>query len=176
MAIDKTGSQSISIGAEGNLLVMFAPASVLTAGKGLKDITVTQLNSASFVDVTYDLTAGAGWAEATSQETVADDRLTATQSFSRGGKESNTLTIEHVYGDPTVKADGLFVKGERYIAAVRWATRHDDDITATSEFDFWLLEAGAQSRNAPAANSVFTKTRPFYPLAEVLRDQTPASS
>jgi hypothetical protein len=174
LAITK-GQQSLSVATEGNLLVMFAPASILTAGKGLADITLTQLNSASFVDVTYDLTAGSGWAEATSQEDITDDRLTATQTFSRGGKESNTLTTQYVYGDPSNVADPLFVKGEKYIAAVRWTTDHDDDITATSKFDLWYLEAGVKQRDAAAANSVFTKTQAFRPLAKVLRDVVPAS-
>lgn len=170
------GSQSLSVGTEGNLLVMAAPASILTAGKTLKDITVAQLNSASFVDVTYDLTAGAGWAETPSQERITDDRLTATQTFSRGGKKSNELSIQYVYGDPSNVADPLFVEDENYIFAVRWATDHDDDITSTSEFDFWLNQAGIKQRDQAAANSVFTKTQPFYPLAAVVRDQTPAAS
>lgn len=174
MAISK-GNQSLSVGTEGNLLVMFAPASILSANKKLTDITVTDLNSAQFVDVTYDLTAGSGWAEATSQETITDDRLTATQSFSRGGKESNTLSAQAVYGDETSVMDPLIVKGEKYVAAVRWATDHDEDITGTSKFDFWLVEAGAKQRDQAAANSVFTKTIPFYPLAKVERDVTPAT-
>ncbi len=41
MAIDKTG-QSLSVGTEGNLLVMVAPASILTAGKTLSDVTLTR--------------------------------------------------------------------------------------------------------------------------------------
>lgn len=175
MAITKGGQQSLSVGTEGNLLVMFAPASVLTAGKSLKDVTLTQLNSAAFIDVTYDLTAGSGWAEATSQEDITDDRLTATQSFSRGGKESNTLAVQYVYGDTTSVADPLLVKGQTYIAAVRWATAHDADITSTTKFDLWLVEAGVKQRDQAAANSVFTKTQSLRPLAPVLRDVTPAT-
>jgi hypothetical protein len=175
LAITK-GQQSLSVGTEGNLLVMAAPASVLTAGKGLKDITLAQLNSASFVDITYDLTAGSGWAEATSQEDITDDRLTATQTFSRGGKESNTLALQYVYGDTTNVADPLLVKGQKYIFAVRWATDHDSDITSTSKFDFWMTEAGVKQRDQAAANSVFTKTQSIRPLAPVLRDVTPAAS
>lgn len=175
MAITK-GQQSLSIGTEGNLLVMAAPASTLTAGKTLKDITLAQLNAAAFVDVTYDLTAGSGWAEATSQEDITDDRLTATQTFARGGKESNTLTVQYVYGDTTNVADPLLVKGQKYIFAVRWATDHDADITSSSKFDFWLVEAGVEQRDQAAANSVFTKTQALRPLAPVLRDQTPAAA
>ncbi|PZF11765.1 hypothetical protein [Curtobacterium sp. MCLR17_034] len=169
------GSQSLSVGTEGHLLVMAAPASILTAGKTLKDITVTQLNSAAFVDITYDLTAGSGWAETTSQERITDDRLTSKDTFSRGGKKSSELSIQYIYGDPTNVADPLFVEDENYVFAVRWATDHDADITSSGEFDLWLNQAGVKQRDQAAANSVFTKTQPFYPLAKVERDVTPAT-
>jgi hypothetical protein len=174
MAIDTTG-QSLSVGTEGNLLVMFAPASILTAGKSLTDITVTQLNSASFVDVTYDLTAGSGWAETTSQETISDDRLTATETFAQPGKVTNGLTVQYVYGDESAKADDTLVEDENLIAAVRWATDHEDPITASSKFDFWYVKAGKKQRDQAAANSVFTKTQVLYPLQKVQRDVTPAT-
>lgn len=175
MAIDTTGTQSLSVGTEGNLLVMFAPASILTGNKSLKDITVTDLNSAQFVDTTYDLTAGSGWAETTSQETISDDRLTATETFAQPGKVTNGLTVQYVYGDATAKADATLVEDEKLIAAVRWATDHDEPITASSKFDFWLVKAGKKQRDQAAANSVFTKTQVLYPLAKVERDVTPAS-
>lgn len=174
MAIDKTG-QSLSVGTEGNLLVMVAPASILTAGKTLSDITLTQLNSASFVDITYDLTAGSGWAETTSQETISDDRLTATETFAQPGKTTNGLTVQFVYGDESAKADDVLVEDEKLIFAVRWATDHDADITATSKFDLWMTKAGRKQRDQAAANSVFTKTQVIYPLAKVERDVTPAA-
>lgn len=174
MAIDTTG-QSLSVGTEGNLLVMFAPASILTSGKTLTDITVTQLNSPTFVDVTYDLTAGSGWAETTSQETISDDRLTATETFAQPGKVTNGLTVQYVYGDDTAKADDTLVEDETLIAAVRWATDHDEAITATSKFDFWYVKAGKKQRDQAAANSVFTKTQVLYPLQKVQRDVTPAT-
>lgn len=174
MAIDKTG-QSLSIGTEGNLLVMFAPASILTGNKTLADLTVTDLNSAAFVDVTYDLTAGSGWAETTSQETISDDRLTATETFAQPGKVTNGLTVQYVYGDESAKADDTLVEDEKLVAAVRWAVDHDADITSTSKFDFWLVKAGKKQRDQAAANSVFTKTQVLYPLAKVERDVTPAS-
>jgi hypothetical protein len=102
---DHFAQQSLSVGTEGNLLVMVAPASILTAGKTLKDITLTQLNSASFVDITYDLTAGSGWAETTSQETISDDRLTATETFAQPGKESRTGSPCSTCTATTGKAD-----------------------------------------------------------------------
>jgi len=174
MAIDKTG-QSLSVGTEGNLLVMVAPASILTAGKTLSDITLTQLNAASFVDITYDLTAGSGWAETTSQETISDDRLTATETFAQPGKTTNGLTVQYVYGDESAKADDVLVEDEKLIFAVRWATDHDENITATSKFDFWMTKAGRKQRDQAAANSVFTKTQVIYPLAKVERDVVPAA-
>lgn len=174
MAIDTTG-QSLSVGTEGNLLVMVAPASVLTGGKTLKDITLTQLNSATFVDITYDLTAGSGWAETTSQETISDDRLTATETFAQPGKTTNGLTVQYVYGDTTAKADDVLVEDEQLIFAVRWATDHDTAITSSSKFDLWMTKAGKKQRDQAAANSVFTKTQVIYPLAKVERDVTPAT-
>lgn len=170
------GAQSLSVATEDNLLVMFAPASVLPEGKTLKDITTAMLNSATFVDLTLDFTAGSGWAENTTQEKISDDRLTSSQTFSKPGKVTNELTTQYVYGDPTAKADAVLIEGELYIAAVRWAVDHDADITDDSEFDFWLLQAGVKQRDQAAANSVFTKTQVFHPQAKVLRDQTPAAA
>jgi hypothetical protein len=60
----------------------------------------------------------------------------------------------------------VLVKDEKLIFAVRWATDHDADITATSKFDFWMTEGGRKQRDQAAANSVFTKTQVIYPLAE----------
>lgn len=171
----ETGIQSQSVGTEGNLLVMAAPASILTPGKALTDITATQLNSASFVDITYDLTAGSGWAEATSQETISDDRLTATETFAQPGKSTSTLTVQYVYGDDSAKADDTLVEDEKLVFAVRWATDHDEAITGTSKFDFWLVKAGKKQRDQAAANSVFTKTQVLFPLAKVERDVVPAT-
>lgn len=176
MAITKGNQQAIAVETEDNLLVMIAPASTLAAGKSLTDLKVSDLTSAAFVDVTYDLTAGSGWAETTSQETITDDRLTSSQTFALPGKITNGLTVQMVYGDETAVADPLLVEGEKFICAVRWAVEHDQDIAQTDKFDFWLVKAGAKQRDQAAANSVFTKTQLLYPLQKVQRDVTPAAA
>lgn len=175
MAINTTG-QSASVVTDDNLLVMIAPASVLTAGKTPESLTKTELDADTFVDVTYDLTAGSGWAESTSQESISDDRLTLAQVFSKPGKITNALTVQYVYGDESCVADPLLVEGEQFVAAVRWAIPHDQDISATDKFDYWYIEAGAKQRDQPAANSVFTKTQALHPQKfKVARDVTVAA-
>jgi hypothetical protein len=176
LSITKGGQQALAIETQDNLLVMIAPASTLAVGKGLSDLKVSDLSSPAFVDVTYDLTAGSGWAETTSQETISDDRLTSSQTFALPGKITNGLTVQMVYGDETAVADPLLVEGEKFIAAVRWAVDHDKDIAQSDKFDFWLFKAGAKQRDQAAANSVFTKTQVLYPLAKVVRDVSPAAA
>jgi hypothetical protein len=179
MAINTEG-QSASVATDDNLLVMIAPASILGTGgtsKKLSGIKLSDLSSATFVDVTYDLTAGSGWAESTSQETIADDRLTLAQVFSQPGKVTNGLTVQYVYGSDSCVADPLLVQDEDYVAAVRWAVPHDQALAQTDEFDFWYIRAGVKQRDQAAANAVFTKTQVLFPQKfKVLRDQVPAAA
>lgn len=176
MSITKGGQQSLSIETDGNLLVMMAPASVLSAGKALTDLKVSDLSADTFVDITYDLTAGSGWAEGRTEESITDDRLTSPQTFTQPGKESNSLTTQYVYGDETSVADPLLVEKQLFVAAVRWAVPHDQDIAANDKFDLWLIKAGVKTRDQAAANSVFTKTQIFYPQRNVVRDHEIAAS
>jgi hypothetical protein len=176
LAITPGGQQALSVQTDGNLLVMMAPASVLTAGKALTDLKVSDLSAASFVDITYDLTAGSGWAEGRTEESITDDRLTSPQSFTQPGREANTLTTQYVYGDETSVADPLLVEKELFVAAVRWAVPHDQEIAANDKFDLWFVKAGIKTRDQAAANAVFTKTQVFYPQRNVVRDHEIAAS
>ena len=170
MSITKGGQQALSVQTDGNLLVMLAPASVLAAGKSLADLKVSDLTANTFVDITYDLTAGSGWAEGRTEESISDDRLTSPQTFTQPGRESNTLTTQYVYGDESAVADPLLVEKETFVAAVRWAVPHDQDIAASDKFDLWLIKAGIKTRDQATANAVFTKTQIFYPQRNVVRD------
>lgn len=170
MGLNQTG-QSVSVTTDDNLAVLVAPKSAVAGAKP----TLTELKSDAFVDITYDLTAGSGWAETTSQETINDDRLTLSEVFSEPGKVTNGLSLSYVYGDETATADDLLVEKETFVAAVRWAVPHEQELAATDKFDFWVIKAGAKQRDQAAANAVFTKTQVMYPKAKVQRDQVPAS-
>jgi hypothetical protein len=166
-----TTSASTSVLADGNLLVMAAPASVLAAGKKLTDLKTTDLSAATFIDITYDLTAGSGWADTRPQESVTDDRLTARSVFAKPGKITDALTVQFVYGSADCVADPLLVEGAYFVYAVRWATPHDQAISATDKWDIWYVQAGAKQKDQPAANSVFTKTQVMFPQKfQVARD------
>lgn len=157
-----TTSVSTSVLADGNLTVLAAPASVLAAGKKLTDLKTTDLAAATFVDCTYDFTAGSGWADGRTQETVSDDRLTAPTVFTKPGKVTDTLTAQYVYGSTDCVADPLLVEGAYIVFAVRWAVPHDQAISATDKWDLWYVQAGVKAKDQPAANGVFTKTQSFF--------------
>jgi len=157
-----TSSVSSSVLADGNLLVLGAPASVLAAGKKLTDLKLSDLTAATFVDLTYDFTAGSGWADGRTQESVSDDRLTSPTVFTRPGKVTDTLTAQYVYGSSDSVADPLLVEGAAIVFATRWAVPHDQALSATDKFDLWYTIAGVKAKDQPAANSVFTKTQSFF--------------
>lgn len=157
-----TTSVSTSVLADGNLTVLAAPASVLAAGKKLTDLTTTELKSPTFVDCTYDFTAGSGWADGRTQESVNDDRLTAPTVFTKPGKTTDTLTSQYVYGGEDCVADALLVEGAFIVFAVRWAVPHDQEIDPDDIWDLWYVQAGVKAKDQPAANGVFTKTQSFF--------------
>lgn len=167
MAIN-VSSQPRSIATDDNLLIMCAPLSAVTSWPDAP--TVSELAAASFVDVTYSLTAGSGWAEATNEDDITDERLTLSEVFSKGGRTTNTLSLQYVYGTEDDVADPLFVERELLVFAVRFAVEHDEPIAAGQKFDFWLVEAGRKQRDQAAANAVFTKTQAMRPQAKVKRD------
>lgn len=158
-----TTTTSTSVLADGNLTILAAPASVLAAGKKLTDLTVADLKANTFVDCTYDFTAGSGWADGRTQETVNDDRLTAPTVFTKPGKSTDTLTAQYVYKGDGCVADPLLVEGAFIVFAVRWAVPHDTEIDDEQDWDLWYVEAGVKSKDQPAANAPLTKTQTFYP-------------
>lgn len=157
-----TTSVSTSVLADGNLTVLGAPASVLAAGKKLTDLKVSDLTAPTFLDLTYDFTAGSGWADGRTQETVNDDRLTAPTVFTKPGKVTDTLTSQYVYGGEDNVADPLLVEGAFIVFAVRWAVPHDQAISADDLWDLWYVQCGVKAKDQPAANGVFTKTQSFF--------------
>jgi hypothetical protein len=157
-----TTSVSTSVLADGNLTVLGAPASVLAAGKKLTDLKVSDLTAQTFLDLTYDFTAGSGWADGRTQESVNDDRLTAPTVFTKPGKITDTLTSQYVYGGEDNVADPLLVEGAFVVFAVRWAVPHDQAISADDKWDLWYVQCGVKAKDQPAANGVFTKTQSFF--------------
>lgn len=157
-----TTSVSTSVLADGNLTILGAPASVLAAGKKLTDLTTTELKSPTFIDLTYDFTAGSGWADGRTQESVTDDRLTAPTVFTKPGKTTDTLTSQYVYGGEDCVADPLLVEGAFIVFAVRWAVPHDQEISLEDKWDLWYVQTGVKVKDQPAANSPLTKTQAFF--------------
>lgn len=154
------GNISGAVVADGNVLVLAAPASTFT---DLTAVTAVQVNSTAVKDITYDLTAsGLNWA--TTQDSVNNDRFTLPVSLTGPGIKHYTLSLQYVYGaDATADvADSLFVEGTDYVVAIRWAVPHDQTPAAADKFDFISVKAGHAGKDAPAANANLSKTRNFF--------------
>lgn len=152
-------SISGAVAADGNVLVLLAPATAITAPD---ELTVAQLTAAGVKDITYDLAAG-GFKWDTAQASVPNGRFTLAVDLSNPGIKTPSVSLQYVYGDADDVADPLIVEGEVYYLLVRWAIDHDQTIAIGDEFDSIKLKAGHKSKDSPAANTNLTKTTTFFP-------------
>lgn len=159
-------SVSGAVAADGNVLVLACPAATITDPTAP---TAIALMTTAVKDITYDLTAtGLTWT--TAQDSVPNDRFTNRQSFSNPGRKTVTTSLQYVYGSDDDIADPLFVEGEEYILAVRYAVDHDQEIAVGDLFDLIKVKAGHIAKDTPAANTNLSKTLTLFPQAEAVDD------
>jgi len=139
-----------SVGTDGNLRVHFVPEA---------DDATSAADVAGGIDVTYYLKT---FTFTSTETSIEDPRLTLAVTLSKPGPTSYTFELQYVFGDETDDlARETFVKGTQGSFVIRWAHDNADAFTAGDIVDIVPVEAGAQRKDTPAANSQFTITQSF---------------
>jgi hypothetical protein len=163
MALEATPA---SVASDGNLRIVFLPSST-TAPK-----SVANLSGGTAIPLTYSLTAD-GWSYAKNENTVADPRLTLKQTFDRPGTFTETLTLKYVYGDPTNDvARPALTEGTTGFIVARFAIPNATAWTVGQTVDVFTILCGAQRKDAPAANGLFTLSQTIYLTSVTQTDVT----
>lgn len=143
---------------------------------GANGPTVAEFNAG--VDLTYYFTPD-GWNPGGDQATVADDRLTASQTFEQPGKVTDTLDVIYVT-NPAVPAEDVaaltLVKDASGFIVVRKAVAHDTAIATTQKVTVMPIKCGVPRDMAPEANGVFKIAQKLFVTNKVRRNVSVAAS
>lgn len=137
-----------SVASDGNLKVVFVPAET--------EVTVTSAEAGT--PLTYSFTP-TGFTRTVTEETISDERLTLAQVLQKAGRTTEELEVQYVFGSDDDVAYPLLKRGVRGQLVVRYGVANEEPFSATDEVDIIHIEAGAQRKDAPTANSVFTVTQ-----------------
>lgn len=172
-----------SLPADGNLRVTWVPAIADPAAP-----SAAVLNGTSAVDLTCYLTPD-GYAPATDQAVINDDRLCSTDTFEQPGRKTNTLDITYVFrGQDASAADnkayttmkentgGFIVErwGKAYDAAYTNGTAATTTAPAVPAdvVSVTPVKAGVQMELPPEANSILKVSQKMFVTGRKRRQVT----
>jgi hypothetical protein len=152
-----TGDRPTAVAADGNVRIFWVSTITLAAP------TVAQLTAGT--ELSYYLTPD-GFAPATDEQEVTDDRLADTQSYENRGRRRFTLgTLRYVTNPaaPThdVAATTLVDDAAAYLV-VRWGVDADTAWVAGQLVDIFPVKMGFQNPQPPEANSVLHVTQRIF--------------
>jgi hypothetical protein len=142
--------------ADGKLAVLWVPTG------GIADVdapTSAELVAGTVTNITGWLTAD-GFTPSADEQTVADERLSTTQSFSAPGRYSQGLKIKYVYDQQAPPGDAenvvyeTFKRGVQGYIVTRAGLAFDTAFTDGDVVDVWPVTCGVQSKISPDANTV----------------------
>lgn len=110
----------------GNFAVVAAPVGGIESYTGVK---ATELNAATFVDVTYSMPPD-GFNYTPGYTELNDDRLTFPTARVAKGPRTDTFTVTIVHGAEDETAAEVFVEGASLDVVERRVTPHDTDFAA----------------------------------------------
>lgn len=138
--------------ADGNVKVVVA-----TAVADPSAPTVAELEAAT--DISCYLTPD-GFSFAQDQAVITDDRLCSTQTFSKAGRKSYTLTltgIDNTNSDNEAEYNEFvetLAEGSPRVVYARYGLPYEDDFAASQKVRVIPIDVGAKTEMAPEANSV----------------------
>jgi hypothetical protein len=142
--------------ADGKFMVLWVPTG------GIADVDVptqAELRAGTVLNISGFLTAD-GFTPGADEQTIADDRLSTTQSFAQPGRYSQTLGVKYVYdaqaspGDANNEAYETLKRGVQGYIVTRAGVAWDTDPTDGDVVDVWPVTCGIQNKLPPEANSV----------------------
>ena len=143
-----------SVASDGNLRIAFVPS-----GSNAKSVAI--LNAAPVKDLTYSFTPD-GFTRTITENTVEDARLTLKQILSRPGTKTETVEVKYVYGAAVDIAAVALTEGVTGSLTCRYVTPNATVWTSGQKVDVLAFVAGAQRKDAPTANGLFTISQTLY--------------
>lgn len=151
----------LSVAWDGNLRIGFVPS-----GNAL---SVAVLIAATTKLITYSLTPS-GFARATTQDTISDERLTLVQLLEQPGRVKESLEVEYVFGDTGDVAAVALAQNVTGFIVARYAIPNATEWTVGQKVDVIPIKCGIQMKNAPTANGVQTKKQKLFVNGSVITD------
>jgi hypothetical protein len=160
--------------ADGKMAVLWVPTG------GIADVTApaeAELIAGTVTNITGYLTAD-GFNTTSEEQTVADERLSTTQSFAAPGRYSRGLTIKYVYdqqaapGDTENVAYETLKRGTQGYIVVRSGVDYDTAFADGDIVDVWPVTCGVQSKVSPEANTVLRVEQTMHVRNAVQTDVT----
>jgi len=128
---------------------------------GSNPLSAAILNGASAKDVTYNFTSD-GFNYAVSQAEVPDARLTLTQSLTRPGKTSETLSVKYIDSTDAASLAVLFTPNLAGFLVIRRGIANGTAYAAAQIVDVLTFQLGVQAPDAPTENGIDTITQGVY--------------
>lgn len=151
-----------SVATDDNFRVWFVPS-----GSNPKSAAI--LAGATAKSITYSLIPG-GFNRGTTEETIADERLTLKQLLERPGTVGETLEVQYVFGDAADVAAAALSEGTEGFIVARYAIPNAADPTAAQKVDVIPIRCGKQRKNQPVRNGVWAKTQKLFIIGVVEDD------
>lgn len=141
--------------ADGNIKTVLVPTVADRSAPKL-----TEANAASAVDISCYLTAG-GFAYATDQATITDERECTTEVFGLPGRKTRTLSITGIDNTNNDAIETAYnelaetlVEGQEIVAIRRRGKAFDEPFVAGDKVSVIPFQPGVKSEVAAEANSV----------------------
>lgn len=141
---------------DGTMAVLWVPLAGLAVPASP---TVAELTAVTVTNITGYLTAD-GFSTSSDEQTIADERLSTTQSFAQPGRYSRGVTVRYVYDQQAAPGDAENVAYETLKRSVqgflvaRSGIAYDTAFQGGDVVDVWPVTCGVQSKMSPEANSV----------------------
>jgi len=143
-----------SVATDDNFRAWFVPS-------GSNPLSIAVLNGALAKSLTYSLVPG-GFNRDTSEESIADERLTLKVALERPGTVGEKLEVQYVFGDDGDVASVALAEGTEGFIVSRPAVPNATAATVGQKVDVLPILCGKQRKNQPTKNSVWTKTQKLY--------------
>lgn len=120
--------------------------------------TVAEIEAATTIDITYDLT-GDGFRHEITENEITVNRYTLKQQLSLPGTRADSLELQYAQGTP---ADEELTPGLVGFIVQRLGVANEADAAAAQKVDVLPVTAGIKRRVAPTTNTELQKVQRFF--------------
>jgi hypothetical protein len=156
--------------ADGQVKVLWVPTIADTTQP-----TVDELTGVGVIDLSCFLSSD-GLATSADEQTITDERLCSTQTFTKPGRFTRGLQVKYVYDqqaapntDTNEAYETMKHLTDGYVVQ-RWGLDYETAVTAGDIVDVWPVTCGVQLKLPPEANTTLKVQQTLHPRNAVQED------